>query len=175
VACRTELFGRLAGGDVDGTPGALQRAETAGLPAGDIALFAGWADLTAGRVPASALPTSAIGLLGTVLEALLRVRDFTVFELLVVGLLKSSGVPEREQHELLGGMYLRQGFLKSAAQEWLAVCEQSPDPRALVGLAQVALAHGQPENAGNFARHALRLEPGNAVARAIADVTPLAA
>ena len=120
-------------------------------------------------------PHLGVGLLGTVLEALLRVRDFTVFELLVVGLLRPSSAPEREQRELLAGMYLRQGFLKSAAEEWLAVCEQAPDPRALVGLAQVALSHGQPENAGSFAREALRLEPDNALARALADVAPLAA
>jgi len=175
IACRTELFGRLAGGDLEGVIGALERAQVAALPAPERALFAGWADLAAGTTPARALPTSAIGLLGTVLEALLRVRDFTVFELLVVGLLRPSDAPEREQRELLGGIYLRQGFLKSAAEEWLAVCERRPDPRALVGLAQVALAHGQPENAGNFAREALRLEPGNALARALAEATPVAA
>ena len=109
------------------------------------------------------------------LEALLRVREFTVFELLVVGLLRPSELPEREQRELLAGMYLRQGFLKSAAEEWMAVRERGADPRALVGLAQVAFAHGQPEDAAVFAREALRLDPANALARTLADAAPLAA
>ena len=175
AACRTELFGRLAGGDLPGVESALERARAAALPASDLAMFAGWADLAGDQVPPRALPTPAIGLLGTVLEALLRVRDFTVFELLVVGLLRRSEAPEREQRELLARIYLRQGFLKSAAEEWMAVYEQGADPRALVGLAEVALAHGQPENAGTFAREALRLEPDNVIARALVDAVPLAA
>jgi glycosyltransferase involved in cell wall biosynthesis/Tfp pilus assembly protein PilF len=175
AACRTELFGRLAAGDHDGADRALDRARAVSLPAADLALFGGWADLARGQRPTRALPIPAIGLLGTVLEALLRVRDFTAFELLVVGLLRPSEAPEREQRELLAGMYLRQGFLKSAAEEWMAVCERAADARALVGLAQVAFAHGQPENAGTFAREALRMEPGNALARALAEAAPLAA
>ncbi len=174
VALRTELFGRLAGGDVDGAAHALDRARVALSPP-ELTLFAGWADLAAGRASTRALPIPAIELLGTVLEALLRVHEFTVFELLVVGLLRPSEVPQREQRELLAGMYLRQGFLKSAAEEWMAVCQQTADARALVGLAQVAFAHGQPENAVSFAREALRLEPSNAIARTLADAAPLAA
>jgi hypothetical protein len=174
VALRTEIFGRLTVADLAGAAQALDRARAALAPA-ELALFAGWADLAAGQTPTRALPIPAIELLGTVLEALLRVREFTVFELLVVGLLGPSEAPQREQRELLAGIYLRQGFLKSAAEEWMAVCEQSPDARALVGLAQVAFAHGQAENAGTFAREALRLEPGNAIARTLADAAPLAA
>ncbi len=175
VARRTELFGRLAGGDLDGAAGALERARTAALPAAELALFAGWAELAVGHSSTRALHIPAIGLLGTVLEALLRVRDFAVFELLVVGLLRTSEAPEREQRELLAGMYLRQGFLKSAAEEWMAVCKDGADARALVGLSQVAFSHGQPENAGTFAREALRLEPENPLARALAEAAPVAA
>ena len=175
AACRTELFGRLAGGDLETVPATLERARQAGLPGAEIELFAGWADLAGGQNTNRALPIPAVGLLGTVLEALLRVRDFAAFELLVVGLLRPSELPEREQRELLAGIYLRQGFLKSAAEEWMAVRDQATDPRALVGLAQVALAHGQPENAAVFARAALSVEPGNALARTLAETVPLAA
>ena len=65
-------------------------------------------------------------------------------------------------------MYLRRGFLQSAAKEWMDVCAAAPDPRALVGLARVALAHGLPDDAVVFATEALALEPGNLDASAIA-------
>ena len=49
--------------------------------------------------------------------------------------------PARERRELLAAMYLRRGFLESAADEWIAaVQEDGADARALFGLAQVAPA-----------------------------------
>ena len=48
-------------------------------------------------------------------------------------------------------MYLKHGFLQSAAMEWMAVCETSPDVRALLGLARVAHANGQLDDAAVFA------------------------
>jgi hypothetical protein len=39
-------------------------------------------------------------------------------------------------------MYLRRGFLASAADEWVAVAQERPDAQAYVGLAQVAFARG---------------------------------
>jgi hypothetical protein len=49
----------------------------------------------------------------------------------------------------------------------MAVCEQGPDARALVGLAQVAAAHGLLADAANFASEALALDRGSAVAEAL--------
>jgi hypothetical protein len=66
-------------------------------------------------------------------------------------------------------MYLAQGFLPSAAKEWMAVCESRPDARALLGLARVAAAHGELADAGVFAAEALRHDPSSAAARAILD------
>jgi Tfp pilus assembly protein PilF len=101
------------------------------------------------------------------LESLLRVQDFENFEKLVP-LLNTTPLAERERRELLAQMYLRRGFLRSAGREWMAVCEQQPDVRALVGLAHVALANGQSAAASTFAENALALDPENETARKLA-------
>jgi hypothetical protein len=73
------------------------------------------------------------------------------------------GVPWRRRRELLASIYLRRGFLESAADEWIAVCEEAgPDGDALVGLARVAAARGLAEDALLFAQEAGALEPGRA-------------
>ncbi len=99
-ACRTELFGRVVAGDLEGTRKALARAERAGLPTAERELFAGWAALVAGETVHRSLPAAAIPLLAVILEALLRVQEFKAFEVLV-GLLQGSELPAREQRELL--------------------------------------------------------------------------
>ena len=67
----------------------------------------------------------------------------------------------RERRELLARQYLRRGFLESAADEWIAVCEEQADVRALVGLAQVAFARGLASDAETLAEGALELDPGS--------------
>jgi hypothetical protein len=103
-------------------------------------------------------------LLGVILETLLRAHEFDAFGRLIP-LLRGSGLPEREQRELLATMYLNHGFLPMAAQEWMAVCEYRPDARALLGLARIAHRHGQHEDAAVFAAEALQHDPGSAAAR----------
>ncbi len=94
-------------------------------------------------------PAGAVAL-GTTLEALLRIREVRPFAALVPAL--DTAVPvERDRREILANMYLRHGFLASAAEEWLAVCETAPDAPALIGLAQLAVAQGDDENALSFA------------------------
>jgi tetratricopeptide (TPR) repeat protein len=168
LASRIELWGRIAGGDVDGAREAVARAATAGLRSHELELFEGWMELAAGEPEPRNLPVVATPLLGVILETLLRVHDFETFELLAA-LLGRSALPLREQRELLAGMYLDHGFLASAAQEWMAVCESNPDANALAGLARVASAHGQLEDAAVFAAEALRHDPASAVAREILD------
>jgi hypothetical protein len=68
-------------------------------------------------------------------------------------------LPERQRRELLATMYLRRGFLESAADEWIAVATTAPDASAMLGLAQVALARGYEQDAVDFAAEAVRLEP----------------
>ncbi len=68
-------------------------------------------------------------------------------------------LPERQRRELLATMYLRRGFLESAADEWIAVATTSPDASAMLGLAQVALARGFDDDAIAFSAEAVALDP----------------
>jgi glycosyltransferase involved in cell wall biosynthesis len=166
VALRSELFGRIAGGDLDGARSALDRATAAGLPTAELALFRGWVGLRGGEPVTGVLPAEAIGLLAAILESLLRVQDFESFET-VLPLVAASELPPREQRELLGSIYLRRGYLRSAAREWMAVAGDAPDVRALLGLARVALGNAQPDTARAFAAEALALDPSCQEAAAI--------
>jgi hypothetical protein len=66
-------------------------------------------------------------------------------------------------------VYLRRGFLSSAAEEWMGVCHVEPDFRALVGLAQVAERQGMFIEATDFAQAALQLEPESSAAARLLD------
>jgi tetratricopeptide (TPR) repeat protein len=174
AARRTELFARLVGGELDAVHALLERATAAGLPAGEQALYAAWLRAAAGDV--TTLPFDAVAPLAVALEALLRVQEVDAFATLVP-LLDRTPIAPREQRELRARMYLRRGFLDSAAEEWLAVCGGDPhDVRGLVGLAQVAAAKGMSDDALEFAREAHTLEPGDANAtRLLERLEPLAA
>ena len=157
-AARLELWGTIAAGELQDVPDALARAAARGVPEAHRQVFEQWARLRAGDLELPPLPVAAAPMLGVVLERLLARHDFETFEALV-GLLHASELPQREQRELLAGMYLRFGFIKSAAQEWMAVCERAPDARALLGLARVAQAHGLAQDALTFATEAATLDP----------------
>lgn len=170
MACRTELFARIAGADAGRTPASLERARVAGMPAAELELLEGWHQAASAGDTTFAPSPDALPLLVTILEALLRVQDFDSFELLH-SLLVRAPLPARERRQLLAEMYLRRGFLASAAEEWMAVCnEQEPDVQALLGLARVACAQGMSREAGDFAAAALAREPDNhAAARLLAE------
>jgi Flp pilus assembly protein TadD len=126
----------------------------------ELDLFTAWHELaTSGRTQLQ-LTQHAVPLLAVMLEALLRVHDFGAFETLLA-LLQRTPVDERKRHELLAEMYMRRGFAASAAQEWMAVCQQEPDTQALLGLARVAAARGMPREASDFAAAALTRDPDN--------------
>ncbi|HEY5288070.1 MAG TPA: glycosyltransferase [Solirubrobacteraceae bacterium] len=112
------------------------------------------------------LSGQAVAPLRLMLEALLRVHDFKAFEVLL-GALEHTPLQPRERRELLADIYLRRGFLASAAEEWMAVCEQEPDVPALLGLARVAAARGMAEEMSDFAAEALARDPDNEVARTL--------
>ncbi len=164
MAIRTELFGRIVDGQLGELAPARSRALEAGLPAAELAMFDAWASVASGESVTVRLRHDAIPLLAVVMEALLRVHEFEKFEGLV-GLLRASEVAEREQRELLARMYLRRGFVSSAAEEWLEVCRHEPDARALLGLARIARLQGLTEDVAVFAGRALALEPDNAEAQ----------
>ena len=173
VVARSATFARLLADDLGGARAALDRARRVGASESDCAALGAWLELKAGREPAP-LAADSLSLIALMLEALLRVHDFTNFESLL-GLLTRLPVGERQRRELLAQMYLRRGFLRSAGREWLTVCEQEPDAAALIGLANVALADGRVDTAATFAAHALQLEPGNDSARRLLEITADAA
>jgi|GEM_PF-656530 len=185
VARRTELFARIAGGEMGGRPGvhaegaahkqdgaqdgldrALEGAKAAGMAQEEIDLFRAWGELADSGTTEIALSAEAVPPLVVMLEALLRVQDFETFEVLL-GTLERTPISERERRELLAGVYLRRGFASSAAEEWMAVCEREPDARALLGLARVAASRGMQREAENFAAAALERDPGNALAASL--------
>jgi hypothetical protein len=144
------------------------------LPA-DVQLYRAWHEARDGGPLPISLPVEAGALLALTLEALLRVEEVEAFAELLP-LVDRVGIAWRERRELLGVIYLRRGFLESAGDEWLAVCEETgPDARALVGLAQVALGRGLREDALVFAEEARELEPGHPVATQIVDALAAAA
>ncbi|MBV8220050.1 MAG: tetratricopeptide repeat protein, partial [Solirubrobacterales bacterium] len=170
LACRVELWSLIASGNIEAAHAATARATRAGVPAAELEVFTGWAEIeTAGAAPdvqSRKLPAAGVPLLGVILETLLSAHEFDTFEKLT-NLLTNSSLPQREQRELLANMYLEHGFLQSAAIEWMAVCETNPDTRALVGLARIAKANGQLEDATVFATEALKQDPTSAGAREI--------
>lgn len=175
AARRSELFGRLAGGDAAGAAAALAAARE--LEPGDRELFSAWIALASGREQRVApLPEASVPLLVVTLEALLRVEEVDLFGQLVV-LMERMPLAPRERRELLADMYLRRGYLASAAEEWMAVCSDDPgDVRALVGIAQAAAAQGMTEEALDFAREAHAIDPDDVrAARLLQRLEPLAA
>ena len=167
AACRNELFAARAAANPALEPSA-ERTRASGVPENDTAVFAAWLAAIEERPLPGYLAAECAPLLGTLLEALLRVRDVDPFVTLLP-VLESVRLPERERRELMAQIYLRRGYLESAADEWIAASQQGADVRALVGLAQVALAQELPEEAVMFAQEALTMDPGCAGAARIAN------
>jgi tetratricopeptide (TPR) repeat protein len=168
LAARIELWATIADRRLELVGAAHERARAAGVSPAELDVFARWAALIDGESPSGELAIAGTPLLGVILERLLAGHDFQSFELLLP-VLAGSELPRREQQELLAGMYLRYGFLQSAAREWMAVCESAPDARAFVGLARVAQAHGLPEDAVTLATQALTLDPESTTAKLLLD------
>jgi tetratricopeptide (TPR) repeat protein len=166
MACRSELFARIAGGEHIAASAALARAQGAEMPGVELDLFTAWYELAHRGQTAVDLSGEVLELLGTVLEALLRVHEFDLFEV-AVGLLERTPLSARERREGLAELYLRRGFAASAAQEWMAVCREQPDVRALFGLARVAERQGMGAEALDFAQAALTIEPQHEAAAAL--------
>jgi tetratricopeptide (TPR) repeat protein len=161
AAALARCFGLAAGGDAPALSAAIEEHADLLRPE-EQQLYAAWAATLERRTPAP-LPLAAALPIATALEALLRVVDVDPF-VVALPLLELVPLEERERRELLARMYLRRGFVESAADEWIAVMEQAPDARALIGLAQVAVARASLEDALVFATEAVGLEPENAEA-----------
>jgi glycosyltransferase involved in cell wall biosynthesis len=171
AAARTLLFARLADEastiDETGLAADLARAERAGTEPAERDAFAAWAAVRGGAAVPGALPPAAAEPVLTMLEALVHLEAFDAFGWLVP-VLDAVAIPWRQRRERLADLYLRCGFLESAADEWIAVCEASgPDAAALAGLAQVAAARGMAEDAEILAREAQALQPDHPVAAGV--------
>ncbi len=162
VAFGIELCALISGGDLGAASDAFAQARV-GLSEIEREVFGTWLAIASGVPSPRSLPVGGATLLKEILETLLRARSFQQFELLLPAL-ENSDLPTRQRRELLGEIYLRHGFLASAAKEWMAVCADRPDAGALLGLARVAVASHQPQDAAIFASGALELESGNVAA-----------
>jgi tetratricopeptide (TPR) repeat protein len=142
---------------------------------GEPELFAAWLSAARGESLPGLLPSESAKMLVTSLEALLRLREVDAFGLLVP-LIERVGLSPRDRRELLASMYMRRGYLESAADEWIAVIQElGPDAQALTGLALVAKAREMTEDALVFAREARALDPANAAASQLVTSLELAA
>ncbi|HEU4975144.1 MAG TPA: glycosyltransferase [Baekduia sp.] len=155
AAARTACFARLSAmpGGADAQV-AIDYARAAGMHAAELAAFEAW---QRGGAPEGSVPAAAAPVVATMLDALAHLEDFDGFERLA-GVAEALDVPWRERRELLAGIYLRRGFLDSAAGEWIAAVErEGADERALLGLATVADARGLAEDAEVFRAEARAL------------------
>jgi tetratricopeptide (TPR) repeat protein len=148
AAQRTDLFARLA----DGTQADAQRAHA--LPDEERAVFAAWQAVRSGIAAPASLPAAAAAPVLIMLDALARLQALDAFGDLVA-VLEAVAMPWRERRQALAELYLRHGYADSAAEEWLAACEQGGiDVPALRGLAAVAVARGLDEDAQVLAAEA---------------------
>jgi tetratricopeptide (TPR) repeat protein len=148
AAQRTQLFALLA----DGARADAQRATA--LADEERAVFGAWESVRAGAGAPAALPAAAAQPILIMLDALARLQAFDAFEDLAA-VLEAVAIPWRERRQVLAELYLRHGYADSAAEEWIAVCEQGAvDADALRGLAAVAVARGLDEDAEVFAAEA---------------------
>jgi tetratricopeptide (TPR) repeat protein len=151
AAQRTELFALLT----DGNRADAQRAVA--LPDDERAVFAAWEAVRSGAGAPAALPAPAAPPVLIMLDALARLQAFDAFEDLAA-VLEAVAIPWRERRQALAELYLRHGYADSAAEEWIAVCEQGGvDVDALRGLAAVAAARGLDADAEVFAAEAQAL------------------
>ena len=173
LAASSQLFGAIMAGDAEAYADGIARARAAEVAPAHVAVFEAWQAAHSGGETPRILPLDAAGLLGTILEALLRVEEFEAFEKLVP-LMEACPLPARERQEFMAQIYLRRGFLESAADEWVAACQDGgPDARALIGLAQVAYAREMHDDAAVFASEAQAMDPGNqGAARLLAALEP---
>jgi predicted Zn-dependent protease len=148
AAQRTELFARLAeGADADVEPAAA-------LPPAERSAFAAWQAVRSGAQAPAVVPADAAATVLTMLDGLARLEAFDAFADLVA-VLDAVALPWRERKQALAELYLRRGFVDSAAEEFIAICRQGgPDARALRGLAAVAVAKGLDDDAQVFAAEA---------------------
>lgn len=157
LACRIETAAWLAAGSLDAAREASARAAAVGLGRGERELLDAWIATAAGEPLGEGLAVASVPLLATLLEFMFRARAQAPYAQLRA-LLDGSHLIARERAQLVAEIHLRHGDPAGAAAQWLAVCAEAPDARARFGLAQVAAATGNREDAILFAQAALELD-----------------
>jgi tetratricopeptide (TPR) repeat protein len=171
AAAAVRLFAAAAEGDA-GTMDAILGESEHLLEPEDAQLHRAWAAALRGDESLPWVGAAAAKTAGTQLEALLRVRRIEAFVALL-RVFETLAIEPRERREFLARVYLRRGYLESAADEWIAVMREAPDCRALIGLSQVAVARGFLDDALGFVSEALALEPGNTEAALMLEAIKL--
>jgi tetratricopeptide (TPR) repeat protein len=156
-AAEAAVFAHAVLGQPDEMEIAIERALPSLVDA-DAALYRAWAAAVRGGQGPAGLGATSGATAMRLLEALLRVTEVAAFATLLE-VFGRIALPERQRRELLATMYLRRGFLESAADEWIAVATTRPDASAMLGLAQVALARGFDDDAIAFSAEAVALDP----------------
>ncbi len=156
-AAETMIFAHAVLHRPDDMEAAIEHAGP-GLVDADAELFRAWVAAVRGESGTARLGATSGPTAMRILEALLRVTEIEAFSTLLT-VFQRVALPERQRRELLATMYLRRGFLESAADEWIAVATTRPDASAMLGLAQVALARGFDQDAIAFSAEAVALEP----------------
>ena len=159
-AAVSQLFALAVSRNTNALGAALVGAEGARVGAQQLQLYRAWHRVLSGEEAPAALPADIALPASTALEALLRIQEFDAF----AGLLpvyESTALEARERRELLAQIYLRRGFLESAADEWISIAQTTPDANAMIGLSQVAVARGFDEDALHLADEAIALEPAS--------------
>ncbi len=156
-AAEAAIFAHAVLGEPDAMDIAIERVLPSLVDA-DAALYRAWAAALRGEPGPATLGATSGPTAMRLLEALLRVTEVAAFAALLE-VFGRVALPERQRRELLATMYLRRGFLESAADEWIAVATTSPDASAMLGLAQVALARGFDDDAIAFSAEAVALDP----------------
>jgi len=138
----------------------LEQASYSDVPPEEIDLFRDWLRGRAGE----SLETISVGSARSavpVLEVALRLKNLEASEQLIL-MIQSSQLDIAERAQLLGGVFTRQGFLDSAAEEWLSWIDHSgPTAQSLIGLSYIAKAQGRAEEALTLAQDAASLDPNN--------------
>jgi tetratricopeptide (TPR) repeat protein len=174
VLARAALFAALVRpvSRLASVPDLLQAAQDLHLPDAEREAFAGWEQLlSSGQLPGLSAEAGLAVL--ELLNAALRMRDVEAAEQLLL-LTKASELELADRAQSTAELFLRLGFLDSAAEEWLEWIDlEGPQANSVAGLAQIALAQGRKPEALALAQDALDLDQTHPLASRM--VTVLAA
>ncbi|MDQ8045004.1 MAG: glycosyltransferase [Solirubrobacteraceae bacterium] len=170
---RTAIFAKLAleQPEIVGTEvwPLVEQLDKTELPEADRAVLRAWAVAAGGPGEAPKLDRTAVDSITPMMDGLLRLGAADAFADLV-GVLSTTGIGRRTEHEVLATLLLRRGLPEMAGDEWIAAVEESgPDSAAFAGLAECARLRGMDEDARNLASAALELEPGQKLATQVLE------